>query len=203
MFSMPAQRPSSGPRSSACANWKACAFPISVRGGAMASCGSAGVLRPSRKVSDHPSPAPPMFCWRWTMIWKRSEPTPMNCRWWPQHWPTTTPNCAGRHTASSINGATPMAGNLLIALPDAFGTKSFLRDAPEWVADWTGFRPGQRAADRGRRGNHQMVEAEGPRSQGEAAGVFRRHGRRIDRRDLPAFCRPRPDQLRLGHQPDQ
>ncbi len=34
-----------------------------------------------------------------------------------------------------------MRGNLLIALPDAFGTKSFLRDAPEWVADWTGFRP--------------------------------------------------------------
>ena len=32
-------------------------------------------------------------------------------------------------------------GNLLIALPDAFGTKPFLRDAPEWVADWTGFRP--------------------------------------------------------------
>src|SRR6267378_992745 len=31
--------------------------------------------------------------------------------------------------------------NLLIALPDAFGTKAFLRDAPEWVADWTGFRP--------------------------------------------------------------
>ena len=26
-------------------------------------------------------------------------------------------------------------------LPDAFGTKAFLRDAPEWVADWTGFRP--------------------------------------------------------------
>jgi nicotinate phosphoribosyltransferase len=33
------------------------------------------------------------------------------------------------------------AGNLLIALPDAFGTKAFLRDAPDWVADWTGFRP--------------------------------------------------------------
>src|ERR1700723_4069018 len=32
-------------------------------------------------------------------------------------------------------------GNLLVALPDAFGTKPFLRDAPEWVADWTGFRP--------------------------------------------------------------
>src|ERR1700722_11466398 len=33
------------------------------------------------------------------------------------------------------------AGNLLVALPDAFGTKPFLRDAPEGVADWTGFRP--------------------------------------------------------------
>jgi nicotinate phosphoribosyltransferase len=32
-------------------------------------------------------------------------------------------------------------GNLLIVLPDAFGTEAFLRDAPDWVADWTGFRP--------------------------------------------------------------
>ena len=33
------------------------------------------------------------------------------------------------------------AGNLLIVLPDSFGTTAFLRDAPDWVADWTGFRP--------------------------------------------------------------
>ena len=33
------------------------------------------------------------------------------------------------------------AGNLLIVLPDAFGTTAFLGDAPDWVADWTGFRP--------------------------------------------------------------
>lgn len=32
-------------------------------------------------------------------------------------------------------------GNLRIALPDAFGTAAFLADAPDWVADWTGFRP--------------------------------------------------------------
>lgn len=32
-------------------------------------------------------------------------------------------------------------GNLLIALPDAFGSESFLKHAPDWVADWTGFRP--------------------------------------------------------------
>jgi len=33
------------------------------------------------------------------------------------------------------------AGNLLIVLPDTFGTAAFLRDAPDWVADWSGFRP--------------------------------------------------------------
>jgi nicotinate phosphoribosyltransferase len=32
-------------------------------------------------------------------------------------------------------------GNLLIVLPDAFGTSHFLQHAPDWVADWTGFRP--------------------------------------------------------------
>lgn len=29
---------------------------------------------------------------------------------------------------------------LLVMLPDTFGTTQFLRDAPEWVADWTGLR---------------------------------------------------------------
>jgi nicotinate phosphoribosyltransferase len=29
----------------------------------------------------------------------------------------------------------------LVVLPDAFGTASFLRNAPDWLADWTGFRP--------------------------------------------------------------
>ena len=33
------------------------------------------------------------------------------------------------------------AGNLLVVLPDTFGTAAFLHDAPDWVADWTGFRP--------------------------------------------------------------
>ncbi|MCO6184814.1 nicotinate phosphoribosyltransferase [Rhizobium sp. L1K21] len=32
-------------------------------------------------------------------------------------------------------------GNLLIVLPDAYGTSAFLRNAPDWVANWTGFRP--------------------------------------------------------------
>lgn len=31
-------------------------------------------------------------------------------------------------------------GNLLIVLPDTYGTTSFLQKAPDWVADWSGFR---------------------------------------------------------------
>jgi len=32
-------------------------------------------------------------------------------------------------------------GNLLIVLPDTFGTAAFLERAPDWVSDWTGMRP--------------------------------------------------------------
>ena len=31
-------------------------------------------------------------------------------------------------------------GNLLIVLPDTFGTTTFLNNAPDWVAEWSGFR---------------------------------------------------------------
>lgn len=33
------------------------------------------------------------------------------------------------------------AGNLLVALPDTFGTTQFLAGAPDWLADWSGIRP--------------------------------------------------------------
>jgi nicotinate phosphoribosyltransferase len=32
-------------------------------------------------------------------------------------------------------------GNLLVVLPDCFGSTSFLQHAPDWVADWKGARP--------------------------------------------------------------
>ena len=32
-------------------------------------------------------------------------------------------------------------GNLLVVLPDTFGTAAFLRGAPDWISGWTGFRP--------------------------------------------------------------
>ena len=40
-------------------------------------------------------------------------------------------------------------GNLLIVLPDAYGTTAFLRDAPDRLADWTGFRPDSKSPAEG------------------------------------------------------
>jgi nicotinate phosphoribosyltransferase len=37
-------------------------------------------------------------------------------------------------------------GNLLVVLPDCFGTTAFLRNAPDWVADWKGARPDSKPA---------------------------------------------------------
>ena len=38
------------------------------------------------------------------------------------------------------------SGNLLVALPDTFGTTQFLEDAPAWLAkDWRGYRPDSKA----------------------------------------------------------
>jgi nicotinate phosphoribosyltransferase len=34
---------------------------------------------------------------------------------------------------------------LRVILPDTFGTTAFLRNAPDWVADWTGLRPDSKA----------------------------------------------------------
>ena len=33
------------------------------------------------------------------------------------------------------------SGNLLVLLPDTYGTTGFLRDAPDWVSNWRGIRP--------------------------------------------------------------
>lgn len=38
------------------------------------------------------------------------------------------------------------SGNLLVALPDTFGTTQFLQDAPAWIsANWRGYRPDSKA----------------------------------------------------------
>lgn len=39
------------------------------------------------------------------------------------------------------------SGNILVALPDTFGTSQFLQNAPQWVSNWRGFRPDSKAPD--------------------------------------------------------
>ncbi len=94
-------------------------------------------------------------------------------------------------------------GNLLIVLPDAFGTAAFLRDAPDWVADWTGFRPDSAPPIEGGEKIIAWWRDKGKDPHEQAADLFRRARRRDDRGDLSAFPRQGAHGLRLGHQPHQ
>ena len=73
-------------------------------------------------------------------------------------------------------------GNLLVVLPDCFGTTSFLEHAPDWVADWKGARPDSKPPIAARAGADRLVEGTRPRSAGEAGRALRRDGHRFDRR---------------------
>ena len=67
-------------------------------------------------------------------------------------------------------------GELLILLPDTFGTTQFLEDAPDWVADWTGQRVDSK--DPYVAGDEYIawLEKRGTRSAAEAADCVRRAG---------------------------
>ena len=63
-----------------------------------------------------------------------------SCPWRWRRWPTTTRSCGRRSTGLLELWQQSYQGELLILLPDTFGTTQFLEHAPEWVADWTGQR---------------------------------------------------------------
>ena len=94
-------------------------------------------------------------------------------------------------------------GNLLVVLPDTFGTASFLGKAPDWIAGWTGFRPDSAPPVEGGEADHALVAGKGRRSAGEAADLLGRARHRHDRGDLPPLRRAGADELRLGDQPHQ
>ena len=94
-------------------------------------------------------------------------------------------------------------GNLLVALPDAFGTKAFLRDAPEWVADWTGFRPDSAPPIEAGEEIITWWKQKGQNPKEKLLVFSDAMDVEIDRANPSAFCRPRSYQLRLGHQPHQ
>ena len=94
-------------------------------------------------------------------------------------------------------------GNLLIVLPDTFGTAAFLNDAPDWVADWTGFRPDSAPPVEGGERIIEWWREQTARPARQDPDLLRRARRRHDHRDLQPFFRAGAHGVRLGHQPDQ
>ncbi len=94
-------------------------------------------------------------------------------------------------------------GNLLVVLPDTFGTPSFLRHAPDWVAELDRCTPGLRTIHFRRRNDPRLVALQEQGPAREAAGVLRRAGRWDDRVHLPALRREGAHELRLGYQPHE
>ena len=94
-------------------------------------------------------------------------------------------------------------GNLLVVLPDCFGTTAFLRNAPDWVADWKGARPDSKLPIAGARELIDWWKRRGrdPREKlvvlSDAMDVdsIETVGARAARAGQPV--------VRLGHQPDQ
>ncbi len=93
-------------------------------------------------------------------------------------------------------------GNLRIILPDTYGTEGFLRNAPDWLASWTGIRidsgdrrPGPRSRFAG---GSRAERTRRPSSSSFPMVWMSRRSRRCT-----AVCRPREGQLWLGHDADE
>lgn len=104
------------------------------------------------------------------------------------------------------------SGNLLVALPDTFGTTQFLKDAPTWMPlNWRGYRP-DLGAGGGGRGNYRLAAGPRRRPRQPVRAVLRwlgRSHRRLRaawsryRRHSPAFRGAHRSRLWLGHQRQQ
>ena len=68
------------------------------------------------------SSAPRTSSTRWTPASRRSAPTPTNCRWSTPRSPTTTRRCAQAPYEVLRDWARMYGGNLLVVLPDCFGS---------------------------------------------------------------------------------
>jgi nicotinate phosphoribosyltransferase len=103
-------------------------------------------------------------------------------------------------------------GNLLVFLPDTFGTTQFLKHAPQWVDYWVGARPDSKNAFLG---GEELIDwwdqsfAEAVRKAGPVQRWPRRPHRRLraarrrHRRHLRTLQRAGSRRFRLGHHADQ
>ncbi len=94
-------------------------------------------------------------------------------------------------------------GNLRIILPDTYGTDQFLKNAPDWLAGWTGIRIDFGRSGRGRRDRYRVVEGARRGSEAQAHHLLGRARRGKNRRASRPLRRTRARQLRLGHDADE
>jgi nicotinate phosphoribosyltransferase len=73
------------------------------------------------------------------------------------------------------------SGNLRIILPDTYGTRGFLENAPDWLTQWTGIRIDSGRPRAGGGDRHRLVEIPGRGSPREAGDLLRRARRGRDR----------------------
>ena len=91
-------------------------------------------------------------------------------------------------------------GELLIMLPDTFGTTQFLQGAPDWVADWTGQRADSKDPVRRRRRVH-CAGSSAAAAMRVASDLIASDGLDVDDiiRSARVLQRPHPLQRRLGN----
>ncbi len=94
-------------------------------------------------------------------------------------------------------------GNLLVVLPDCFGTTAFLEQAPDWVADWKGARPDSKPPIAGARELIAWWKRARTRSARKADRALRRAWTSIRSRQRCAAARADQCLDRLRHQFDQ
>ena len=63
-------------------------------------------------------------------------------------------------------------GNLRIILPDTYGTEGFLKNAPDWLAGWTGIRIDSRRSGDGGRNRDPLVEGRAARTRRKKLVIF-------------------------------
>ena len=94
-------------------------------------------------------------------------------------------------------------GNLLVVLPDCFGTTAFLEQAPDWVADWKGARPDSKAPVDAARELIAWWKRRGRDPRDKLMVLSDAMDIEFDRERGPRAARPDQRVDRLGHQSHQ
>ena len=110
-----------------------------LRNAAAAQLSLAGVRVNAMGTIGESSPGPRILTSRISTILRRSEQMRTSCRWQWRRWRRMRELKESQYSVLELWQQT-YQGELLIMLPDTFGTTQFLAGAPDWVADWTGQR---------------------------------------------------------------